>query len=116
MKNKDFQIVYKKGKSYANKYLIMYVLENNSCDPMDIYKMHGKITDSTDKWAIDGNIIKYNGELYYFWSGWEENRNVRQNIYIAKMKNPFEFGKFMSYFACCLATCPWRVCCTQEGK
>ena len=28
----------------------------------------------------------------------------------------FEFGKFMSYFACCLATCPWRVCCTQEGK
>lgn len=29
MKNKDFQIVYKKGKSHANKYLIMYVLENN---------------------------------------------------------------------------------------
>jgi len=30
MKNKDFQIVYKKGKSYANKYLVMYILENNS--------------------------------------------------------------------------------------
>ena len=29
MKNKDFQIVYKKGKSNANKYLVMYVLENN---------------------------------------------------------------------------------------
>ena len=28
MKNKDFQIVYKKGKSNANKYLVMYVLEN----------------------------------------------------------------------------------------
>ena len=28
MKNKDFQIIYKKGKSYANKYLIMYVLNN----------------------------------------------------------------------------------------
>ena len=27
-KNKDFQIVYKKGKSYANKYLVMYVLKN----------------------------------------------------------------------------------------
>jgi len=25
----DFQRVYKKGKSYANKYLVMYVLENN---------------------------------------------------------------------------------------
>ncbi len=29
-KNRDFQKVYKKGKSYANKYLIAYVLENDS--------------------------------------------------------------------------------------
>ena len=29
MKNKDFQLIYKKGKSYANKYLIMYVMKND---------------------------------------------------------------------------------------
>lgn len=29
-KNKDFQLVYKKGKSYANKHLVMYLLENNT--------------------------------------------------------------------------------------
>ncbi|NLL75770.1 MAG: ribonuclease P protein component [Clostridiales bacterium] len=28
-KNNDFKTVYKNGKSYANKYLVMYVLENN---------------------------------------------------------------------------------------
>ena len=28
-KNSDFKIVYSQGKSYANKYLVMYVLENN---------------------------------------------------------------------------------------
>ena len=28
-KNADFQNVYRNGKSYANKYLVMYVLENN---------------------------------------------------------------------------------------
>lgn len=28
-KNRDFQIVYRKGKSYANKYLVMYVKENH---------------------------------------------------------------------------------------
>ena len=28
MKNKDFQTIYKKGWSYANKYLVMYVLKN----------------------------------------------------------------------------------------
>ena len=30
MKNRDFQVVYQKGKSYANKYLVMYVLNNNT--------------------------------------------------------------------------------------
>jgi ribonuclease P protein component len=29
-KNSDFQNVYQNGKSYANKYLVMYVLENKS--------------------------------------------------------------------------------------
>lgn len=29
-KNKDFQEVYKKGKSFANRYLVMYVKENES--------------------------------------------------------------------------------------
>ena len=28
-KNRNFQNVYNNGKSYANKYLVMYVLENN---------------------------------------------------------------------------------------
>lgn len=29
-KNKDFQQVYKKGKSVANRFLVMYVLENHT--------------------------------------------------------------------------------------
>lgn len=29
-KNRDFQNVYKKGKSYANRYLVMYILENDT--------------------------------------------------------------------------------------
>ena len=29
-KNKDFKFVYDHGKSYANRYLVMYVLKNNS--------------------------------------------------------------------------------------
>ena len=29
-KNKDFQNVYRKGKSYANRYFVMYVLKNET--------------------------------------------------------------------------------------
>ena len=28
-KNRDFRNVYRKGKSYANKYLVMYIMENH---------------------------------------------------------------------------------------
>ncbi|EOS35024.1 ribonuclease P protein component [Lachnospiraceae bacterium 29-91] len=28
-KNKDFQIVYRKGKSYANRFLVMYIKKND---------------------------------------------------------------------------------------
>ncbi len=28
-KNRDFQYVYRKGKSFANKYLVMYIIPNN---------------------------------------------------------------------------------------
>lgn len=29
-KNRDFQIAYREGISYANKYLVMYIMENHS--------------------------------------------------------------------------------------
>ena len=36
-KHKDFQHVYKKGSSYANKYLVMYVLENGTDQNRKVY-------------------------------------------------------------------------------
>jgi GH43 family beta-xylosidase len=68
----------------------MYVLENNSDDPQKPYKMHGKIVEESDKWAIDGTLMNYKGEYYFVWSGWQKDENVCQNLYIAKMKNPYE--------------------------
>ena len=68
----------------------MYVLENSSLDPMEgewIFK--GKVGDASDKWAIDGDVFYYHKQLYMIWSGWEGDQNGQQNIYIAKMKNPW---------------------------
>ena len=67
----------------------MYVLENGSSDPMDDYTMHGKIADETDRWAIDATIFSHNGKRYFVWSGWEGDRNVSQNLYIAQMQDPY---------------------------
>lgn len=73
----------------ANYFHRMYVLANDSDNPLDTYEMKGKLVDSTDKWAIDGTVMKYGGKLYFVWSGWEGDVNVAQNLYIAEMENPY---------------------------
>jgi GH43 family beta-xylosidase len=92
------QIQFIKGKWYtyfaaddgSNKNHRLYVLENASDDPMKgkwIFK--AKVADPTNKWAIDGDVFEHGGVLYMIWSGWQGDVNFEQDIYIAKMKNPW---------------------------
>lgn len=92
------EVMFLRGKWYAyfaaddgkNDNHRMYVLENASADPMQgewVFK--GKIADATDKWAIDGDVIDFKGQLYMIWSGWEGDTNGRQEIFMAKLKNPW---------------------------
>jgi len=69
----------------------MYVIENSSADPMTgEWEFKGKIADKTDKWAIDGSVFYHNNKLYMVWAGWEGDVNGKQEIYIARMKNPWK--------------------------
>jgi GH43 family beta-xylosidase len=68
----------------------LYVLENASADPLKgTWVFKGKISDPSDKWAIDGSVFEHHKQLYMVWSGWEGDTNGRQDIYIAKLKNPW---------------------------
>jgi len=68
----------------------LYVLENKSPNPLEgEWVLKGKLATPDDKWAIDGSIFENKGQLYLIWSGWEGDNNGQQNIYIAKMKNPW---------------------------
>lgn len=68
----------------------MYVLENTNADPLsDHWVFKGKVADPTNKWAIDGTVFRYKRKLYMLWAGWEADVNVAQNIYIARLKNPW---------------------------
>ncbi len=73
-----------------NKTHRMYVLENATGNPANgNWTFKGKIADPSDKWAIDGSVFEYKSQLYFIWSGWEGDANIRQDIYIAKMKDPW---------------------------
>ncbi len=68
----------------------MYVLESTGIDPQGGYVDKGKITAPTDRWAIDGSVLREaDGSLYFVWSGWANLSQGPQNIYIALMSNPW---------------------------
>lgn len=73
------------GNNYNHR---MYVLSNASSNPLDKYINIGQIADPTNKWAIDGTILRHNDNLYVVWSGWEGDENVAQNLYIARLSFP----------------------------
>lgn len=67
----------------------MYVLENASADPLSgTWEFKGKITDPTDRWAIDGTVLTVGEQHYFIWSGWEDTDGSFQNLYIARMSDP----------------------------
>ncbi len=68
----------------------MYAIESVSSDPQGQYVMKDKMAPETDKWAIDGTVLHAkDGKMYFIWSGWEGDVNVRQDIYISEMSNPY---------------------------
>src|SRR5207248_4516574 len=68
----------------------IWVLENSNSDPLQgTWTMRGKLADPSDKWAIDPSVFTNDGVLYLIWSGWPGDANGTQNIYIAKMRNPW---------------------------
>jgi GH43 family beta-xylosidase len=68
----------------------LYVLENSSPDPLlGEWIFKGQVTEASNKWAIDGSVFRHKGQFYLIWSGWEGDVNGQQNIYVAKMKNPW---------------------------
>lgn len=76
----------------------LWVLQNSSKDPLKgKWIMKGKLTTPEDKWSIDGSVFENKNQLFAIWSGWEGDTNYQQNIYIAKMKNPWtiEGGRTM---------------------
>jgi GH43 family beta-xylosidase len=68
----------------------MFMLEGKTSNPLGEYTFKGMVTPS-DVYAIDGTILKYDGEMYMIWSGIDfKNHPNEQRLYIARMKNPYQ--------------------------
>lgn len=74
------------GKNETHR---IYAIYNKSQDPFaGEWKFSGKVSDASDKWAIDASVFELNNKLYMVWSGWEGDKDGSQDIYIASMRDP----------------------------
>jgi GH43 family beta-xylosidase len=68
----------------------IYVVENDNDDPTEgAWMLKGKVSDATDKWAIDATLFEANSQHYLVWSGWQGDQDGEQDLYIAHMSNPW---------------------------
>jgi hypothetical protein len=82
--------VYFAADAGTNRTHRIWVIENPSRDPFSgHWTLKGKVSDATDRWAIDPSVFEDRGRLYMIWSGWEDDKDGLQSIYLARMKNPW---------------------------
>jgi GH43 family beta-xylosidase len=85
--------IYVAADDGKNEHHRMYVLEGKTPDPQGAYTFKGKIAAPTDRWAIDGTVlVTDDGRKFLVWSGWEGTENVKQDLYIAPLSNPWTIG------------------------
>ncbi len=96
-KNEDFQKVYHSGKSYANKYLVMYAKKNESETGRLGISVSKKVGNSVVRHRIATLIREsYRLNVSKFHSGWDIVVVARQG---AKGRNYFEINSAMLHLA-----------------
>ena len=59
-------------------------------DPLGPYTYKGQLTTPGNHWSIDPSPLQLpDGKLYLAWSGWPDDVNGVQNIYLARLANPW---------------------------
>jgi GH43 family beta-xylosidase len=68
----------------------MYALESSGDDLQQGWRLHGKVADASDCWAIDGLTLEHAGALFHVWSGWRgHDDGFPQVLYLAPMSDAF---------------------------
>jgi GH43 family beta-xylosidase len=85
----------------------IYVVENDNDDPIEgTWAFKAKVSDSSNKWAIDPTTFELKGENYLVWSGWKGDEDGEQDLFIAHMSNPWTIDSARTMIS--EPTYPWE--------
>ncbi|MEP6695583.1 MAG: glycoside hydrolase family 43 protein [Pseudonocardiales bacterium] len=73
----------------------IFAITANTSDPMGSWSWAGKISDSTNEWAIDPTVFSYSGNWWMVWSGTDPGMGgaAPQSIYLAQMSDPLHIDQ-----------------------
>jgi GH43 family beta-xylosidase len=99
---------YTAGPSGAPNKQRLFVLENESADPMEgTWVDKGKIADlSADLFSIDATVFEYNDKRYLLWSSIETPNTPDQSLFCAELLNPWTLATKRSLIS--TPTLPWE--------
>ena len=88
-KNQDFQSVYRNGKSYANRLLVMYVLENN----LDKNRLGISVSKKVGNSVVRHHVTRLVRESY----------RLQENIFNSRGQSECSFGFLQGNRECVIA-------------
>ncbi len=73
----------------------IFAIKAQTSDPMGAWSWAGKISDSTNEWAIDPTVFYYQASWWMLWSGTDPGKGgaAPQEIYIAHMSDPLHIDQ-----------------------
>jgi GH43 family beta-xylosidase len=69
----------------------MYAIRNTNANPLEgTWEFMGQVDTGIDTFCLDATTFKHKGELYYLWAQKDVEIEGNSNLYIAKMKTPWQ--------------------------
>ena len=69
----------------------MYARRNTSANPLEgTWEFMGQVDTGIDTFCLDATTFNHNGVLYYLWAQKDNEIEGNSNLYIAKMKTPWQ--------------------------
>jgi len=69
----------------------MYAIRNTNANPLEgTWEFMGQVDTGIDTFCLDATTFNHDGQLYYLWAQKDNEIEGNSNLYIAKMKTPWQ--------------------------
>lgn len=92
--NNSWYIYFAAGDAEKGSHIRMYVLANDSADPMEgEWRELGRVTTARDSFSLDATSFEHKGQRYLLWAQKDPEETMNSALYLAKLITPTQVGE-----------------------